>query len=66
MNESFKDRVKAEHDDLIGKIERLETFFSTEKYLSLPDAEKIRLRLQSRYMSAYCETLRERVNADFK
>jgi hypothetical protein len=58
---SVEDRVRAERDALVGKIEVLEAFRSTSIYRGLPEAERDRLTAQLMFMRGYAEMLRQRI-----
>lgn len=60
--ESFLDRIIKEKDDLQDKIIKLDRFFTTDTFDKLTLIEKMHLRDQMRYMSAYLSTLRQRIN----
>lgn len=62
----FAERVKQEKSSLDANLEKLCVFFSTEKFSSLPETERLRLRMQEHYMRNYSRTLGERLAADFK
>lgn len=60
--ESFLDRIIKEKDDLQDKIIKLDRFFTTDTFENLSPVEKMHLKDQMRYMSAYLSTLRQRIN----
>lgn len=64
--ESFKERVVKEREELKVKLTALSNFLSSDKINSIPDDERERLRLQYGYMFEYEEILAERIKADFK
>lgn len=63
----FADRVIKERDALASNHTALRTFINTsEVYVALPDAEKMRLSRQFSAMGLYLEALNERITADFQ
>lgn len=59
----YQQRVIAESAALDDKYNKLTLFMSTEQYMSLDDAEKIRLCTQRAAMAAYSNALRDRIAA---
>ena len=60
---SHQDRVRAEHADLVGKLEKLDAFFGTSIFANLPTSEQVRMREQSVHMRGYAGTLADRIAA---
>lgn len=56
-------RVMDEKTELDTKLEKLQSFFSTEIFLTVDAAEQSRLRLQAKAMDVYSEILQQRINA---
>ncbi len=56
-------RVVTEKKELDEKLEKLKSFFGTEIFLGLGDAEIDRMKRQADYMSAYSDVLGERIAA---
>lgn len=59
----YRDRVRAECAELNGKIERLNAFINTDKFMDLPFEERERLFAQLSTMSNYAGVLRARIAA---
>jgi hypothetical protein len=59
----FKDRVRAEKDDLDAKRSKLLEFMKTERFTSLPETEQERMMKQYDVMGSYMSILRERISA---
>lgn len=60
----YQERVVAERDDLVKKLNLLKNFFTTPTFNTLSDAERKRLHRQSEVMKEYVSILDERI-ADF-
>ncbi len=54
-------RVVEEKRALDAKREKLHAFFQSEKYESLTEAERARLRYQAMFMDGYATVLEERI-----
>lgn len=54
-------RVVQERDELLEKVTKLYTFFSTELFSTLPKDEKFRLNTQFQFMQGYLNVLEERI-----
>ena len=63
--ESYQQRVVDEKSSLDENLRKLESFFSTDTYRSLPDEEKHWLSCQEEAMSRYSFCLGKRI-ANFK
>ncbi len=61
--EPHEQRVISEHADLTEKLNKLLDFFKTPLFASLPEAERSRLRMQSKFMDGYADVLHERIAA---
>lgn len=62
----WKQRVAAERDELAGRLQRLETFFSTDEFAKVPSREQDRLRYQHSLMLNLQAVLTARIENDFK
>jgi hypothetical protein len=60
---TFQDRVREEKTELDEKRQKLLTFFNTDIFRSLDQAEKDRLRVQHSVMGVYSEILLQRISA---
>lgn len=58
-----QERVVAEKDDLLSKLSKLESFVEGDTFQTLPEAERLRLLEQSKYMAQYYRILSERIAA---
>ena len=56
-------RVVEEKYELDEKLGKLLSFFQSEIFSSLSDAERSRLRNQARFMDGYSSVLKERIEA---
>jgi hypothetical protein len=56
-------RVVAEKAELDEKLAKLSTFFNTETFAGLDEAEQERLQRQAGHMAAYSKVLGERIAA---
>ena len=56
-------RVVEEKYELDEKLGKLLSYFQSEIFSSLPDAERSRLRNQARFMDGYSAVLKERIVA---
>ena len=63
---TFKERVVVELYELTDRLIKLRAFFDVEMYATLPPAEQARLARQAQAMMTYGNTLKERIDADFK
>lgn len=61
MEETFKDRLLRERDDLRIKTEKLRGFIDTTAYYQLAMVEQKDLRIQLAYMEGYLNTLNARL-----
>lgn len=57
----WQDRVVEEHEALVGKIERLEDFMSSETFVALDVINQGLLNEQLDYMNRYAHVLLERI-----
>ena len=60
--DDLQEKIIKEKDDLQEKIIKLDKFFTTDTFENLSPVEKMHLKDQMRYMSAYLSTLRQRIN----
>lgn len=60
---TFQDRVRAEADELDGRIEKLKAFTTTATFANLPAAEQARMHSQMAAMLDYSSCLAERIAA---
>lgn len=58
----FRARLFQERTDLLQKIEKLTTFIISEKFLSLPEIDRMDLREQLGHMKKYASVLERRVS----
>lgn len=56
-------RVVTEKADLDEKLSKLLAFFQTPTFEGLPEAERMRLRNQARFMDGYAACLEDRIRA---
>ncbi len=56
-------RVVAEKELLDAKLRDLQVFFTSITFLGLDDVEKLRLQVQSVFMTGYSDMLGSRINA---
>lgn len=56
-------RVVAEKSELDERLTKLLAFFQSPMFISLPEAERSRLRNQARFMDGYAAVLQERIEA---
>lgn len=54
------ERMKAEHDQLLDKVQKLQAFFETDTYAELDLLEQKLMHEQAQHMYAYLLTLRRR------
>ncbi len=57
-----QERVVKEKDELFDKCIKLESFFATKLFESLPIVEQDRLKKQSKIMKEYLNILNERIS----
>jgi hypothetical protein len=60
---AYQGRVVAEKAELDERLGKLLSFFQSTTFLSLPEAERSRLRNQARFMDGYSAVLGERIEA---
>jgi hypothetical protein len=56
-------RVVDEKTELDEKLSKLESFFETNIFKSIPEQEQLRLKRQAIIMAAYSDILQERITA---
>lgn len=59
--ESFIDRLKTEKNDLITKIEKLESFIVSDKFFDIDEVQQSLLSVQLTSMKTYYVCLAERI-----
>jgi hypothetical protein len=59
----FQVRVIEERKDLDDKLTKLNTFIVGDKFMDLPDEERLRLRRQASAMEEYSKILGDRIAA---
>ena len=62
---SYQDRVQAEHDELAGRLQKLETFINSDKAADVSPFQLALMRRQAGAMSDYLLVLAARIE-DFK
>ena len=61
MPDSFLDRLKVEHKELMERINKLEPFLVTDSFEQLPIIDRTDLRMQLSVMQTYSSILRRRL-----
>ena len=62
--ETFLDRLEVELTELSNKLDKLNKFFDTDIFKSLPKQKKALLQIQFRAMFAYSQILVERIRVE--
>lgn len=62
VEDTFLTRLKKEEEELSIKLDKLDTFMYSEKFNSIPDIQRILLRIQYTAMITYKSCLLERIN----
>lgn len=61
--EDWQQRVVDEKNEVSDRLSRLYSFFQSRKFAELPEAERVRMRSQARFMDGYAAVLEERIAA---
>jgi len=61
--EAYQERVTAEKSEIIEKLDKLDQFMSSSRFITVSPVEKARLIRQHLIMQLYEQVLSERVSA---
>jgi len=64
--ETFIDRLKKEHTELVQRISKLDTFIDTEKYVKLDEFQQFTLLMQLSIMNQYASILSYRIKKELE
>lgn len=61
MNEEIKNRIIDERDQLLEKLNKLDSFIESDKFQEIDDVQRALLQVQATAMNCYLQCLNERI-----